>query len=51
MDMAAGSDLEKTISVIEESFGPLKTLFNSRSSTPAAPDFHPELDQTNLLMG
>ena len=49
--MSAEAYLEKAIPiVIEDYFGPLKALFSSRISAPASPDYHPELDQTDLLL-
>ena len=48
--MSAEAYLEKANPVIEERFGPLKALFSSCIRAPASPNFHPELDQTGLLL-
>jgi len=48
--ISARGYLEKAIPQIEEQFGPLQHLFRSKSlSTPAPPNYHPEIDETNYL--
>jgi len=48
--ISARGYLEKAIPQSEEQFGPLQHLFRSKSlSTPAPPNYHPEIDETNYL--
>jgi hypothetical protein len=41
--------LINTISIVEETYGPLKVMLKSKLDALASPDYHPELDNSKFL--
>ena len=47
--ISANEYLTNAISIIEETYGPLKVMFKSKHDAPASPEYHPELGNSEFL--